>query len=78
MEDIKILEEMEFWEGCETTIDGKWCKAFENLLTKYKQLEQENNNFKEASIINDSLYKEVCNKNKELKKTVKSVLLEIG
>lgn len=34
-------------------------KAIENIL-------KENENLKQASIINDSLYKEVCNKNKEL------------
>ena len=38
--DIKILEEMKFWEGCETTIDEKWCKAIENLLKRYKELEE--------------------------------------
>lgn len=39
-EDIKILEEMKFWEGCESTIDEKWCRAFENLLKRYKELEE--------------------------------------
>ena len=73
-EDIKILEEFKkngysilFMKYQDRNITNSHIeRALENLLTRYKKLEQENNNFKEASIINDSLYKEVCNKNKEL------------
>lgn len=38
-------------------------KAISNIL-------KENENFKEASIINDRLYKDVCNKNKQLEELV--------
>ena len=67
--EVRSLTEFEsdFDQFCE-----RHCKSIENLLTRYKQLEQENNNFKEAAIINDRLYKEVCNKNKELKESCKS------
>lgn len=47
-----------------------------NTLNYIEKLEQENNNFKEASIINDSLYKEVCNKNKELEEENKRLVIE--
>lgn len=54
-EDLKILEEMKFWEGCEITIDEKWCKALENLLTRYKQLEEENDKFRNGEIVTGKL-----------------------
>ena len=67
-EDIKILEE--YFEltksGYIVYPHDKEYKALQNLLTKYKQLEQENEKLKEATIINKNLYEEVCNKNKEL------------
>ena len=80
-EDIKILEEfkkngysMLFMKYEDRNITNSHIeRALENLLTRYKQLEQENNNFKEASIINDRLYQEVCNKNKELEEKIRDI-----
>lgn len=81
-EDIKILEQFlvgnKYCEDCEEKcvdcyIEYEEVQAVANLLTRYKQLEQENNNFKEASIINDRLYQEVCNKNKELEKKIEEI-----
>ena len=43
-------------------------KAVANLL-------KENENLKQASIINDRLYQEVCNKNKELEKNCKKCVV---
>lgn len=40
--------------------------AMANIIDRLKQLEEDNNNYKAAAIINDRLYQEVCNKNKEL------------
>ena len=53
--------ESDFDQFCE-----RHCKAIENLL-------KENENLKQASIINDRLYKEVCNKNKELEEENKKL-----
>lgn len=70
-EDIKRLEEMIENANVEDAdmndcLGGEHIEALQNLLTRYKEIEQENNNFKQAAIINDRLYQEVCNKNKEL------------
>ena len=54
--DIKILEEMKFWEGCEVTIDEKWCKAFENLLKRYKELEEEHSETNIKILSNAGIY----------------------
>lgn len=57
-EDIKIIEEMiEVYRSCSVDEEGfdmkvdigfmkKECEALENLLTRYKQLEEENENLK--------------------------------
>lgn len=46
-----------------------------NTLNYIEKLEQENNNYKAAALKNDDLYKEVCNKNKELENDLTSVYI---
>ena len=78
-EDIKILESIK-----RTSLNGSFdkqterLKALENLLTRYKQLEQENRNFKEAIFINKREYQNVCNKNKELEAIINLMAEEIA
>ena len=53
-------------ENITAILDLEDLKALENLLTRYKQLEIENENLKQAIKINQDLYEKVCNENKEL------------
>ena len=76
-ENIKILEDETNALGLFFKCRGMevYKQALQNLLTRYKQLEQENNNLKAAALKNDDYYKEVCNKNKELKESCKSCVV---
>lgn len=64
MKDREILESLLLHS--ESTLLDDEAQAISNIL-------KENENLKQASIINDRLYQEVCNKNKELEEVVEKL-----